>query len=444
MNFAHIKNFSDIKNEILTDNPDWLWVNKIPDDSPVDVKEFSWGDEIPNKQGDPFSGNTIQLAIVMVGQVEVVEIYRFKKDYKAFRPIRILRQGDVFNDFKMVDKYVFSAPPESRPGEKWHIRAGCTASISIGTTTNQDLFRATIGGKEDFGVDSYLKNSFGENELVKIAYVSLDIDRISEELMIEVFKTAWRRSYTYRESPNSFNFQSKIRYLNRAVPKFSKLTKSVGRFQKITEKELESTNQKTVKIVRAKQANNNAKKYPHSVLHQAIEPIFYDAIYDALNRPIRKEPVFFKYRSADSDGVQVLVADYAENNSCEFYFPIDLNNHFICQYFGAMCNLPHLDDPNEGERSMAQHYSADEILKAFGTAEAAREPKKIENGADGKKWNFGNGANFWKESAEYILDAYLANCPNGDYPFNVSVKSEKDFKGRPILLLEFHRKNGNL
>lgn len=388
--------FSEIRAQIPQSEEDWEWITAIPDDSPVELVDFDWGADVPEIYGVPYAGCDVQIGIVIQGCIEILEIHQFA-DYTAFRPIRIINEGGIFNDFDLLDKAILGRGAISRSDEEWFIRAGKQSSISILEAEDISTFSVEKDSTTLYGTDIFLKNKHSGTK-IKIAYVSLCSNSVESDIIQKLLRISWKRVNTYRIAPNSYNFQNKIHYFRRVIPAFEGMV------------------QKTAP---------SKNKYGNATMHRRIELIFIDAVFDAINRPLRNEPLFFCEHEEDC----VLKSDYVslKGETRLFYFPIDLNNHLVAQYFNLMCAQEKI-----GKITYKSMERTEKITKAFGVRDMPSPP------GDGNK---GNNSEFWLSTADAMISRYLTNYPGGDYPYSVKAVTKQDFRSRPILLLEFSPKN---
>jgi hypothetical protein len=427
------------------------WIDGLEaDDIFVHVIEFEFGEEIGNFQRFSFTGTDTALelrlqsciGILVSGEAEIyeTEFLRHKKhNFLAYRPIRILRVGDIFGDFRFVDQHIVygvaaKSQPElrTRPGEKWRFCAGRKSVFVKGRIhfkTRRSHFECdlrvddfeTIDGqpfvtREVFQAHAYVnrlnkierqEEHFQKNShlLTKVIFIDhehfspvswLGSDEITPAIVsrntrfLEIVKESWRRAKYYRDGINSFNYAKVIRFISDV-------------------RKIESSMRRP-----PQQAKGGAKSLPYPSIDQRLNRIFCEALYDAINRPIRREMLFAldervlnserrthpdfvdlskdgsDPETDDAEPVSFLFPTLSEEGEHgEFLFPLDLTNYYI----NAACK---------------HHNLADAAFLGIGGNRPAEEERATK---------FQTKRKFFIDLANNAIQMYRAGHP--DYPFDV-------------------------
>ncbi|MEA3044668.1 MAG: hypothetical protein QOH47_2506 [Sphingomonadales bacterium] len=412
------------------------WRDLIPVGKHVQLSEMAWGHEISSASQSPSipdPDGVYRVSILVNGTAEICEEYELKpqKEMKkreiftcphAYRPIRRIEAGDLFGDFKMVDRAIFPATVTSRPFEDWKIVYGGRSAIFVldgQKKPPRDLFEEeepVSGGRAVHHLIDRAKK--GEKALVAEIVWNKDEPEF-DSFLSEVLKSAWKRAYTYRLASNSYNIHHKFVFMRRARA-------AIGSFPE--------------------QADNSGKKqYPYSVAYSLISGIFLEAIYDAINRPIRDEPIFAfvdrlgphpLLKQALQFGRILLPVRISKHPEIkEFYFPIGLSNFLVVNFAAAQVDMP-------------------DLYGGF-TAEAPKAPEKVDGAyfrivGGQKRTTKGNGMHFWKTVAETVVASHGAIDAAQDKKdrfgrseieklYTLSVVALPSFDGRCELFLKYTR-----
>lgn len=368
----HGKHFSDIIDCIP---PEKNWRVHIAADTPILVVEYSHGDVIvdsTNPDANPRLNN--HMAIVISGMAELTEEYSLTAHENSagvtcYRPIRLLEKGDMFNDFSIVDRNAFETVPSNRPGETWMLRSGRRSCEVI----PHKPISSYVQFRDDEGIHAphnFLQKNF--NEPCQVAYVyvnegSSDFHKLLHDLM----KNSWRRAYTYRACLNSYNVGEKLDFRYKAL-------KAIGALNK-------------VRGILNQAGADKDKKYADKVNRTEITEPLLDAVFDAINRPSRDEPLFAELPSYGHSLGKILVSARPSKISSTdtFYFPIGRGNYLLAK---------HAISSGRGR----------EFLEGLSIS-APRAPKLNPSGnyAEHKGVTYkGNGMHFWHTVAEEILKTY--------------------------------------
>lgn len=385
------------------------------------VKEYGWGDEIELFPSDMEPNDTSHIVgIVLHGVLEVYEFETIVTSTPIYchRPIRILESGDVFNDFTFVDRKLLNLGPQhyARKGEKWGVMAGISSMISLcpasfcGDASDPD--KKT---KIDIATQQHSEARF-ENTIqglvrdkntdykVKCAYFRVNIEIENDRFLLSMLKSAWRRVQTYRAAPNSYNIGKRTSFVSKCNTFYLSKEHPGG-------------------------SGSEDDKYGGKIENTKLFPIFVEAIFDAINRVERHEPLFVDVPSeylgakfADLP-VKCLIAKRIRESDAEFYFPIDLANHVVCNYAKQHLNV---------EIDIATGFSQSGV-RAPRTNAANKYHGKDENGVPYK----GSNKHYWKYTAEKIINVWKKE--NSDTPFLITVVCVENEFRQSLLFLKFVR-----
>ena len=419
--------------------------------------KYRWGEAIGTAP-DYLRGHTnkIILGIVLGGLIEIFEVHdSFLGDtYYAYRPVRILEAGDIFNDFSAIDQHIFpeSNSRESRPGEEWTIRAGLHSSLIAraqkkgASAIREKLPQIEIYEPEaiDSEVDDKIKLAHEKENLqhkhsaraalhdanakstILVGYILIDFAECSDNFMINIMKSGWRRLLTYRNSPNSYN----AAYRHGIVAEGIKIIDDL--------------------VPDAK----TGESYKYNPKHNRydIQEVFIEAIFDAVNRPDRHEPVFFKFNKCNhilslekshQDGM--MVSKRVREEDKEFYFPIDFANHMIASLASRRTSAAGNDKSSNSGKFSKRLLSGFSISDAIAPIGAARDPAKpdkdiIYTDRDGLRK--GTEKHFWKTAAEKIVRLCIEKINlsrDCNYEYNIEVITLFSEHGHGLLFLKFEK-----
>lgn len=386
--------FGDIKKDV----PDWLQI--IPDETVVMEIIVPFGCKIEKELYEEYIG------IILEGEAELYDISKFNKTV-AYRPIRLLAAKEIFGDFSFLDKHL-EIDGLSRPGETWEFVAGRRCFLltqSIENSKRGEFYDDQDEGLAEFELFHLVKLTEKE-KTTRIALLNFynlaesKNNKFIEALHLELLKHSWRRAKIYRICINSYNFSSLLHFRNEVS--------------------------KQADLLKIKKAASDKTKKAYSDRHvaNALLPVFSDALFDALNSPLRYEPVFQAHRSNFSEttvqklnraGLDISTRDAilsaSSNYGVDFYVPLDMHNYFI--------NL-HSDKSEDGR----------EIDDVF-----PKHQEKVSSGEETKKLR---PIDFYKELANKVIKAHLLKLGDA-YHWNVTCIS-KPGATRPMLLLHFENK----
>lgn len=415
------KKFGEIRNQL----PAKDWVALVGDDQPVRLVDFPWGAPLPKSGAGALGAG--EIGVILTGEAEVCEEHWLspwgpedKNEVYAcpcgYRPIRHLEVGDIFGDFSLLDEAVFSKSVVSRPFERWNVVFGGRSAIFLGNGTGRP--------EQSFFEDEHNKRAIHhlldramDKHRTSVAYIRWRPNDDLEGFLKGIFPSSWKRAYTYRLASNSYNVRHKFVFLGRA--------------------------RKALRAHRNKAGTKPKHQYSDRVNFAEIAPAFVEAIYDALNRPIRDEPVFARcsLESEDRDLQTVLksgdigrptrISRHPEIS--EFFFPIGLSNFLVCNYANAT-------------QQMEEFYKGISVKSCKGPVPSTggREWHPTTGGAKG------TGLHFWQKAAELVIESHVTINTESDErdgfarsgiesQYNLSCEVIPSFDGRLELYVKYAR-----
>ena len=387
-------------------------LQSLHDDTPVVLLPIPYGEVIWSYDGvasERISKYKNHTGFVLSGVAELYDISKYDQ-IVAYRPIRLLTQSNIFGEFALLDDYVFNLTPENKvgsnglPRERWQLISGRRCYLlkqRIASNFRSKLYQldpAHDDGNEDLDLPEEkgayelfnLLKSFGDKmQQTEIALIDLtQLIRKNTTLRLDLFEYGWEQVKIYRDCLNSFNLSHILEVRNTAI--------------------------KTAKIL--------AKKSSAATKWEAIVPLFSDAVFDALNSPLRNEPTF---QNIKQDHLPVEVTQQLEKwgISCpisnilstslehegEFYIPLGVHNYLINLYL----NDSHI---------------AEDINIVFGKNFVAPTKEK----------SLRNPREFYEVLANKLIAGFLTSHVN--YPWKVTCISV-DGINRPMLLMHFTAKS---
>jgi len=256
------------------------------------------------------------IGLVLSGTAEIYETYVVDR-LRSYRPIRLLEAGSIFGDFAVLDHHYpvlhDLGPYNGRRGETWKLCAGRKSILITNKVRNGDLFHCM----ESDVVEPHrlLDNSSNRCSTV-IAFVSSDFVAREPDFLEDLVSYSWPRAKTYRDSLNSFNFTELLDFRRHALKRVDGL-------------------------LRSRTSDKKSTLYSGGIGKKRLLPLFIDAVWDACNRPLRREPMFAAADDAATKaliegtpniGIQsdhLLVASHLQN---EFWFPVDCSNYLLASY----------------------------------------------------------------------------------------------------------------
>jgi hypothetical protein len=394
------KQFSDIKHYEL---PEYFKEHNWEDTDFYEIT-YTHGETIANQNGFWELKNTLSIekiiGIIVSGKAEIYETYIADK-YKVYRPVKLIRPGDILGNFSVIDNICSVQDSRSR-GERWTI---CAGFISILVTQKADSTHFKKKGTRYVPIEQHLITEKHISEKTKIVF--FDAAKITKEshIFFQVLLYSWSNSKMYRDCLNSFNFSDLLDFRQMAGL--------------IADDLLDMKNEDKKPI------------YDKEVGRTSFTHFFIDAVWDAYNRPIRGEPMFAKvkdeqlgeaaaaFKKINVSHENILVATVLDSCCDEFWFPIDINNYLI-----------------------AANYDFTE-KKFLDQDQVTHIQKKLENALKSIKKTNQNNSSIKSARAFYIdfcakLLEFLAKF-HPQYPFDVKC-ADVDGLENNILMLHFKKK----
>ena len=397
---------SQLKSQLTLSEPALRILSHFKTNPTVYLVTYSGTEEIGNS-GNKENGYRASIpasptdgaAIVLTGLAELYQeactkFFQERRDaetariYYAYRPIRLFGPGDVFSDFSMFDQ-ILEVEGVSRPGEQWAFCCG-RKSILLRRAPNFEtwpaqFFQPVKKAKYDYKIfhpgalSDYL---FSETKTVVAFIRQADIleDRSAYVALLE---NAWRMAKIYRDAINSYNYHNCLEFRDDFSARLIPLKK------KFTDK-----------------------------TNDPMKIMFSDALYDALNKPLRKEPTFSRYPFSAAQLRKLSAIGLDAEHLCmamdghavcdEFLVPIDLHNHML----NSQSRLCGFDD------DAIDWFGGNRDRESTSTA--------------------GNSRAFLRTAASAMLEAYLDD--NKDYEYEVTCNDLKIPGYMDQLTLDFKKK----
>ena len=146
-----------------------------------------------------------------------------------------------------------------------------------------------------------------------------------------------------------------------------------------------------------------------------------EAIFDAINRPYRDEPLLAEVNGYSHSAGTVLVSARPGKHKDlrKFYFPIGRSNYLVAKHAIASANAP-------------QFFEG----LSIGPPKA---PLKNDRGDYGEPGYKGNGMHFWHEAATRILEGYQGRCRREEDGWTLSVQPLRVSDGAYELFMVYDR-----
>jgi hypothetical protein len=406
--------------DVVGDLADLSWCKELIDrDIRVDVYTYQYGDEIKLHRRDI-------IGLVLRGQVEVCDSRRLSEklhkatDYVAYRPVRILRRAEFFEDFPFLDMIMHVPVPEIGYGQRWGLYAGGHSTIvKFDLGGNHEFRDETMRIQPDVFVSKHVKQEtvvayIRHHDLVegRELYSALGCFRD------EIIRQCWTKAQSYRTGLNthSLNLLTEFRAISEsawdALENHRHEIKTWHKIPKVRKGSVVYTKSGNIVYKSCKAVDNSAKT--------VILYVFADALLDAIWRPIRRDPVFgsighnidaavlsrlnSRFKSSD-----ILTAAKIDEAGPLFYYPIDLHNLEINEHCAAQAS----------------------------TLTAAVDALRIERSSkdgDGKR-----AMDFYKDLATECIKRYVLTEGLKNYPYIVECRKVECLIGQ-MLILEFRRK----
>lgn len=199
------KKFSEIEpRDNLAD-----WTKHIPSNTPCVVADYLQGRTIADHTGSKLHGFTRPLGILLSGTAEIVETY-VADNLRSYRPIRLIREGDLFGDFAIIDNLLCPSP-KSRPGESWELCAGVRSVLLKQYVT---LAKRRKNFHNNYGdvVETHIFVGTHVSCRAKVAFVDSQFIAKDSPCLDELLRKSWPRAKIYRDCLNSFNFRELLEF----------------------------------------------------------------------------------------------------------------------------------------------------------------------------------------------------------------------------------------
>ena len=397
-------------------------LSSLSETDQVFVKEYRWGEEIELFPPDMTPNDTSHIVgIVLTGVLEVYEYDTIVQSAPIYchRPIRVLEVGDIFNDFTFVDRKILGLGPQhyARNGEKWGVMAGISSMISLcpeqgcetppGSSKPEKINIATPQDENprfENTIQGLIRHKNPQYK-IELAYVRVDIENVNNIFFLNMLQSAWKRVQTYRAAPNSYNISERTSFVSKCNTFYLSSNHPVG-------------------------SGDHGDKYGGKLQNTKLFPIFVETIFDAINRIERHEPLFVEapaiyFGATFSDlPTECLVAKRIRDDDREFYFPIDLANHVVCNYAKQHSNV---------EIDISTGFSQSGIRKPR-TNSANKYHGQDSNGNPYK----GSNKHYWMDTAEKIVKVWTDE--NQSSTFDISVICRENEARQSLLFLKFIRK----
>lgn len=154
------------------------------------------------------------LSIVESGRAEICQESVCFHKYHAFRPIRILEQGDSFGVFEAANR-LCKIEGKARHKEDWSVYSGNRSAILIGDFNREKLAQYLDPHGELSKPDHRkLRDSLLQHDILRTCYGKLGLSvahqkGLSDEFLngqeLEILRMAWRGCYPYIRGMNYYN-----------------------------------------------------------------------------------------------------------------------------------------------------------------------------------------------------------------------------------------------
>lgn len=402
-----------------------IWADVIPMNTPCVTRTYKHGEEVGSSNQKRFLKVELPnpLGIILEGRLELYESY-VAHGFAAYRPIRIIREGELFGDFSALDRC--RGLQGGRRGETWKLCSGYR-SLFVTKEVNSDNMHVfqKLSDRDDLDTDIHTHRILDTILNLKTTIVFIDSSFMArrDRLYNELLDYSWPRAKIYRDCLNSFNYVEKIKFTMDAMKVISDL-----------------------KLLRT----IDGHKYTSKGRDPVLLHLFLDAIWDACNRPIRNEPMLTmginddiyrsrlaisKDKAKDIAKIEKELKGYQDElltynigfndilyatdsyEYLEFFFPIDSANYLLASHILFFTQAASTD-----ERYMKRIEGIDKIFG--GKRDNTKRPKKCVN-----------PRGFYRDIANNILSSSI--LPKG-YPFNVQCKEIEGLL-RSHLFLSFTR-----
>jgi hypothetical protein len=333
-----------------------MWGDLLPPNTHGQTVSFKFGEQIgsASKDGRIIYDERITieqpLGIILEGEAELYESSWFDRKVVAYRPIRLMEREDIFGDFALVNTVLIPGRPSQLGGETWKLAAGKKCMLLLGGADPKKY-------PDNFELWKFFKGEFNETtelgitelETTVIAFVDLQELCRGTPLFIHLLETAWKRAQTYQLCVNSYNYQSFFSFRSKFL-QLESLEAKAEQSRAYAAREARALPRQPEEAAPA--PKGSTQKGQQNAQRKSFAPMFAEALFDAINRPIRGEPVFSnidpgvqgsskvylqqlvqKLKTSEKLKInepEILVSsnDYDK----DFFFPLDLTNYFISVY----------------------------------------------------------------------------------------------------------------
>lgn len=335
------------------------------------------------------------LGLVLKGEAEVFDQSAVSSGKQlpivAHRPIRLLKAGDIFGDFELLDR-ALARRSDFPSRETFRIVAGRRCFLYTGSLDNhyRHRFLPDSQEKEEFKRANRafeIANGLRPlNQTSSVAFIDIQNILSRGDPPLEAWRQGWQKAAAYRDSVNSYNFSALLDFRSSVVRLASDRKDLIENGTRVY------------------------KKSPPAL--KTLPGIMADALFDALNRPSRGEPMYCRIPEQSAEHRHLLVAANeakivarellfaASNPGDSFFYPLDMHNFLLNRYA----------DSSE---------ATTDLISVFA---------KHSDGAIGQT--------FYMGLANAAIQVYKAK--HRRYPFEVVCKSMNG-PLRPLLMLEFAR-----
>lgn len=261
---------------------------------------------------------SLPIGFVLSGKLEICESYEFL-GMTAYRPIRILSQGDLIGDFSFLDANLGCDGTSDR-GESWRIHAGARSVLIAQKISRIDEHFITEGGT----TRPHLILPWIIQEGARVLFFDgALLQKGNADLVDRLLRHSWVKAKIYRDCLNSFNFNKLLLFKEKAYRAHEALITST--------------------------TSDGGREYTQAVSKDAILDVFLDAVWDACNRPLRHEPLFERAMissEASQLGVtgvkaqNIYLASTSWKSKNPLLFPVGSHNFLIAAYARAASENP--------------------------------------------------------------------------------------------------------
>lgn len=437
--FSELLNSSpELSNLQKLDSESAKWLKLLVAEDPrCRVATYKYGDLIQDtgrllfiKDGEPYENTDLKnyLGIIVSGAAELCEEKALPGCVPAYRPTRLLKAGDFFGDFSIVDTAlderkgkkktqttaVLPDPEKSksRPNESWQIYAGRRSLIVAAKVADSHIHKFKDHHDHEVKPHVFLNNAHKDSVTTVAFFHHQKMFEADHEFFKYLVHQAWRRSRTYRLGLNSYNFLQLLAFRRISIAKSEELKADAAKVN---------------------------KPYNKYIAIKELTPIFVDAVHDALNRPLRRDLVFasrantvsadclaaFAAIGVSPDKIWV-AADPDPDQLKEFYYPIDVSNFIISSISLLDDQIVKVQKPKARKGKSTEHLLSSKAVRALSTS---REDK-----TDEAEKNISNRPRrFYIDLFCKVFEHHLQQMQS-EYPFSVTCEDIEGLTGRMLVL----------